>query len=275
MIKYKKAKELLDSVSEDLEAYADSGLIDNSRLYKIIRRCNAMLGEKINPEKEEIIIINNYKGRLPDDFQNMNFAFICRHKKANISFPSGFHVEYKTLCENKATCSPSLSQCGKDYVIVQKCNDEFVEYSKFDNVRVTTRSFKFCSTSCPNMWSSCDATIDISEDGWIKTNFQSGVLYINYVGSMEDCDGDLLILDHPMVEPYYEASVTNQIFKSLVRNKSSDVVELYKDSKMELSLAQTRAISFISVSGYDEIKDLFMAQRRRFLNKYFTPIDGA
>lgn len=275
MIKYRKAREIIDQVAEDLGSYDDQGLIDYSKLYKVIRKCNAVLGEKINPEKTEMVTISNYRGRLPEDFSNLNYALLCKTKKFNVTAPSGFQVEYKTLCEKKnGKCNPCLKECDNEHVIIQKCKEDWLEFSDLISVRVTTKSFKHCHASCPNLFVTHGTYIDIGDDGVITANFKEGDLFISYVGSMEDEDEDLLVIDHPLIEPYYEASLINQVLKLLLYNKEADVAQIYQDSLRDMGRARTQAISFYQTSGYTEIQNLFQAQRERLYNKYFAPIMG-
>jgi len=272
MIKYKKASIILTQVAEDLSSYDDAGQIDPTKFYKILRRCNATLGLKLNPEKQAMVTVKNFKARLPEDFTVLNFAFLCQVKKINVTLPSGFHIELQNSFNWKLKDgSCCLFEKQFETVIIQKCEEKFQEFSKFDIVRVTSNSS--CTDQCPNFFSRSTSTITV-KDGWIITNFRDGDLYLDYVGSMEDEDGDLLVLDDPNVEAYYEASVINQFFKLLYRNKEQDVQQLYLDSVRDLERTKISAIKYVNMPEYTEVRDLFQAQRIRLWNKYFLPIAG-
>lgn len=273
MIKYRKGRELLDQVADDLSSYDDGGMIDYSKLYKVLRTCNATLGEKINPEKDDVLSVENYRCRIPEDFLNLNYSLVCTNKKINITPPAGFQIEYESVCDlSSRFCSPCYSEDSSACSIVQKVNEQYYEFTDVKLVQVNSKSFKHCAPQCPNFYVNSGYVIEIGDNGWITTNFESGNLYVNYVSDLQDDDGDLLILDHPLVEPYYEAAVTSKILKGIVYNKDAEVAELYKDSLRHLSNARTEAIKFISISGYTEIRDLWLSQRRRFYNKFFAPI---
>lgn len=273
MIKYRKGRELLDQVSEDLISYDEGGMIDYSTLYKVLRRCNSTLGEKINPDREDVLSVENYKARIPEDFLNLNYALVCTTKKVNVTPPSGFLIEYEETCNLPYKfCSPCYSKNESNYTICQKINEQYFEFDDIKLVQVNTKSFKHCSERCPNLTVRSSYHIEIGDNGWITTNFESGNLYINYVGEMQDEDGDLLILDHPLVEQFYESAVTAHILKSAHYNKEGDYEGLYRDSLRTLSNHRSGAISFVSLSGYDEFRGLMQSQRKRFYNKYFGPI---
>jgi hypothetical protein len=273
MIKYKPASVILDQVAEELSSYDDQGMIDYGKLYKIIRKCNAILGLKLNPEKQIMLSVKNFKVKLPEDFESLNFAFLCQTKKINVTLPSGFQVEYKDVSswKQKSCC---IWQCETETVIFEKTKEEWQSFSKFDIVRVNSSSMGQCAHQCPNFFSRSQSMISIGQDGWISTNFETGDLYLNYVGSMENEDGDLMVLDHPIVEAYYEAAVTAHIFKLIYRNKEDDVQQLYADAVIEKSRAEKVATSLVNMPEYTEIRDVAQAQRVRHFNKYVLPITG-
>lgn len=273
MIKYKKASLILDQVAEELNSYDEAGLIDFTKLYKVLRKCNSVLGQRINPEKQDVLTIKNFKVQLPDDFESLNLAFLCHTKKINVTPPSGFHIEYKNLCEwNSTSCGSWERDC--ETVIYQKCNEQWREFSHFDLVRVSQASYSKCGSQVPNFFSKSGNIINIGQDGWITTTFRDGDLYLSYVGSMEDEDGDLLVLDHPITESYYEAAVIHHIFKLMYRNKEDDVQQLYHDALREMEKARIKAEMFVNMTGYDELRDLYQSQRTRLWNKFALPIVG-
>lgn len=274
-MKYRKAREIIDQVAEDLSSYDDEGLIDYSKLYKIIRRCNSTLGFRINPELQEIVHIKSYKGYLPEDFITLNYAFLCKSKQVNVSVSQGFQVEYKTLCQNKKNkCSPCVSDHCGDYAIYQLLDDNWTQYTQMEVIRINPKSFNKCATQCPNMFSRTANEFQIEDDGSITTTFENGHLYLNYMGDMEDEEGDLLVLDDPNVEPYYESELIRQILKTVTYNKDGDVAQLYGDAKIEAARAKFNAINYVNTWGYDEIRNTFQAEKKKLYRKFFSPILG-
>lgn len=270
---YRKGRELIDQVAEDLSSYDDQGLIDYSKLYKILRRCNATLGLRINPEKTEMIQIKEYKGYVPEDFKVLNHAFLCKEKVYDVCAPKKVYVEYQTLCTgDKKTCSPCLTEDCGDYAIYQLLDDNWTQFKQLEVCRATTKSFNKCTTSCPNLFSKSGNEFEIQDDGTVVTNFQNGHLYINYMGTLEDSDEDLLVLDDPLVEPYYEAELTRQILKFIAYNKDGDVANIYGDAKIEASRAKITAISYVNAIGYKELQETYKAERDKLFAQYFRPI---
>lgn len=274
MIKYRKAKEIIDQVADDLSSYDDQGLIDYGHLYRILRRCNETLGHKLNPSKEEIVHIKNHRGSLPNDFLSLNFSFVCTTKQVNVTPPKGFQIEYKTLCTRSGKCNPCLTECDNDYAIFQLLDDNWTQYKNLEVVGVSSKSSPRCAADCLNFGARSEKMIDIGEDGLVTTTFPAGELYLNYVGSMENDDEDLLVIDDALVEPYYEAELTKYILKSILYNKDGDVADLYKDAKIDAARAKIDALRYVATPGYTEIVNLWKSQRTRLYNKYFLPILG-
>ena len=275
-MKYRKASEIIDQVAEDLSSYDDQGLIDYSKLYKVIRKCNATLGERINPEKQEMIEIKTFKGYMPSDFSSLNYAFKCTKETTTVcNPPAGFQIEYKTCsqCVEKK-CSPCVSDCTGTYQIYQLLDDCWTQFTNLQVCRVTPRSAKSCDARCPNQFANSHEEFDIDSNGMITSNFENGTLYINYVGTMEDSDEELLVIDDPNIEPYYENELIKQVLKTVVYNKDADVSQIYGDAKIEASRARTHALNYVSMFGYDEIRKSFQAERKRMYSKYFSPILG-
>lgn len=271
MIKYKKAKILIDQVAEDLDSYADNGLIDYSKLYKVLRRCNGDLGQRINPEKQAVIHIVNYRGMLPEDFVALNYALVCSTKRVNSTPPKGFQIEYETLCKNGSTCG--LHDCDPDYAVYQLLDDEWTQYIDLEAVRLSPKSYSRCTETCMNTKVHSPKILEINPDGSVTTTFK-GDVYINYVGSMEDDDNDLLVIDHEQVEGFYEAALIRAILKSAHYNKYDDVQHLYQDAKREYDIAKSLAVRFVNTPGYRELVDTVQAERTKVYNKYFKTILG-
>lgn len=273
-MKYRKAKEIIDQVADDLNSYDAQGLIDPSHLYKILRRCNESLGHKINPSKQTVVHVKNYRSVLPDDFVELNLAFMCTKQTVNVTPPKGFQIEYRTTCLGQKSCNPCLTECNNEFVIYQLLDENWTQFVNLSTVAINQRSVSKCNSQCPNMWVNSDKMIDIAEDGTITTTFQNGELYLNYVGSMEDADEDLLVIDDALIEPYYEHELTKYILKWALYNKTADVAELYRDAKIEASRAKIDAMHYVNTPGYAEMNELWKSQRTELYNKYFRPILG-
>lgn len=91
--------------------------------------------------------------------------------------------------------------------------EEYRTYTRF--FPLTIRSGSSVQCDCPNI---NQKAIDIAEikDGYLLTSFEAGKVYLNYLGAMEDEEGNLLVLDHPYCNEYYEYALKQRILENMV-----------------------------------------------------------
>lgn len=78
--KYRTFDDLMDSVKIDLYSWDLEGLINPQQLIKVALRVNYDLGVKINSSRSKAIEITKGKGKLPQDFDILNFALVCEDR---------------------------------------------------------------------------------------------------------------------------------------------------------------------------------------------------
>lgn len=272
-ISYITFDQLMSSVESDLSNLTDNGMINRGNYIKVVRKVNESIGLKINKERETVLKVTNYKADLPDDFMNLQLAFICGEVK-QYSLPGtifGTHTEDREGCVALGCKTPDrvcLNECGGAFWVAQIYKERTINVNSLVPVRLTKRSLKFCSDDCLNYnFPNSGYEIDIDENQ-IVTNFREGDLYINYLSDMVDGEGNVLVLDHPMLTPYYEYSVKKHIFENLLVNGDAAVAQTWQMLKQEMKEAKFEAINFVNTPEYTEIQEFYQANRKRFYNKY-------
>lgn len=129
---------------------------------------------------------------------------------------------------------------------------------------------------CPNLY------FNTPNQGWIKDDFLYTTLntckvYINYQGSLEDENGDLLVPDHPLLNEYYEYALKQRILENLYMN-GEDVVRKIELIEQRYRVARNQALSLVNTPNFEEMKKLWWANRRAQYGKYYDmfksyPID--
>lgn len=277
-LKYKTFNELLDDVSIDLSVYSQEGMIDPSQLIKIVQKCNYDLGLKIHQEKEELLDIEHGKVKLPSDFYILNHALACYRYKVKSEVPMGRHTEdvlipeccpkceepkYECNCPCPQKCKVS---CNEEYQVVQTIKHEVRIYDETEMIRFTGKHLSKC---CPNKDYSCGKHGEI-KNGYIYLNIKNGKIYINYEGSLEDEDGNLLLLDHPMINEYYEYALKTRIVENLYLN-GENVQEKLSFLKQELRVARNNALGIINTPDFKDIKDVHDFNKKAMYQKYYKP----
>lgn len=263
----------MSSVESDLSMFSDNGMIDQGKVIKVIRRVNEDLGLKINKERQAVVEVANNKADLPVDFMFLQIATMCvsaiYHRPGEIF--GGFTEEKNCTEEFPVTCNTRNSvcsnECGGKFWVTQTFKDRTVRFKEFLPIRVLNKSVKYCSSHCPNLHNTCDNHIEIT-DGEIVANFEKGVLYLNYLADMTNEEGEVIILNHPLVRDYYEYAVKKHLLENWMLNSEADVAEKLKYIKQELYESRLRALNFINTIEYSEIQETFTANRKRFYHRY-------
>ena len=107
------------------------------------------------------------------------------------------------------------------------------------------------------------------KNGFIHVNFDEGVIYVNYQSLMEDDDGNLLILDHPYCNEYYEYAIKQRIYENLFMS-GENVANHLQLMEQKLRGARANALSFVNTPDFREMKDLWEMNRRAQYHNYYN-----
>lgn len=295
-LKYRTFQELLDEVSLDLRTYSNEGMIEPAQLIKIAQKVNYDLGLRINQTKCDILEIHNGKAQLPDNFYVLNYAMLCSKYKLIQEIPSGRHTEdvqvdlskfpggscnrcFKpNICAdefpvpdscNKNYCDCKkiyTNSCGETFTVIQQLGGHVIRtYDEFEYL--TFKPGRFVDRRCHNNRISSRHEAEI-KDGFIFTNLNHGKLFISYEANLEDDDGNLLVLDHPMINEYYEYTLKQRILENLYFN-GEDVVQKMQLVEQRLRPARNNALSIVNTPDFQELQDIHNSNRRYMYNKYY------
>jgi len=289
--KYRTFDELLNDVTIDFSAYALEGMVQPQQLIKVAIRVNYDLGLRIHRTKDAVIEVEHNKSQLPSDFKYLNYAWVCGNYKVVNTPPSGTHIDTtqpkyvpapdggdvgpcddptcKDVCVVK-NCEGSKNE--NEYMLIQRIGaEQYREYSEFFPLRIknhATGGAKFCEDFCPNI---NEQSLDIAEirGKHLITNFKSGKVYLNYQGSMENEEGDLLVLDHPYCNEYYEYALKERILENMLFNGENVSQQM---SLIQLKLKQSRnnALGFVNTPDFKEMQKIWEVNRRAQYHNYYN-----
>jgi hypothetical protein len=280
---YRTFSQLMEDVSIDFSTYALEGLIEPQQLIKVATRVNYDLGLKIHRTKEVIIDVEHGRGQLPMDFKYINYAFRCGSYTINNTMPSGTHIE--TFNDVPYVPAPGqISPCNtddtcKDVCVIKTCNDKnthqlvqrvgpsnFRTFSDWTELRIKGVNDKVCY--CPSLGAQA---LDIAEikDGFLITTFRTGKIYISYQGDMVNSDGDLLVLDQPYCNEYYEYAIKQRILENMVW-QGENVSQQLQLIEGRLRAARNNALSFVNTPDFAEMRKLWTMNRRAQYHNYYN-----
>lgn len=280
IVKYRTFDDLMNEVKTDFFTYEMEGMIEPSQLIKIAQKVNYDLGLRIHSEKQRVLDICDGKVRLPDDFYVLTLALLCADFRIKEEVIQGRHTENvivdptATCCsrcnEPEPTCSCEITYTVCDDVhvkVVERKNFITKEYSEFRRLRI--RPAKAVDPICsrkPHGHDWLDAEL---KNGFLYVpGIEQGKVYLNYLGNMEDDDGNLLVLDHPMVNEYYEYAIKQRILENLYMN-GEDVSQKISLIEGRLRPARNNALSMVNTPNFQEMYEVWKMNREAMYGKYY------
>ena len=120
---------------------------------------------------------------------------------------------------------------------------------------------------CPNLY------YNTNNQGWIKggflfTTFDTGKVYLNYQGAMEDDEGNLLVPDHDLLNEYYEYAFKQRIMENLYLN-GEDVAQRMQIIEQRVRAARSQALSLVNTPNFREMADMWWVNRKAMYSKYY------
>ena len=199
-------------------------------------------------------------------------AHPCNQTAAcDLNFPvvDPIPTSYDPLNPYGDTCIPPrvFMNCkGEKYELIQVINSGNVRvYSRLIPLRMKASQEIDCD--CPNLY------VNAANEGWIKggflfTTFDTGKVYLNYQGQMEDDAGNLLVPDHDLINEYYEYAFKARILENLYIN-GEDVAQRMQLIEQRLKTARNNALSVVNTPNFKELEQMWWTNRKAMYSKYY------
>ena len=279
-LKYRTFDQLLGEVSTDFKMYNNEGLIEPAELIKVAQRVNYDLGLRIHKTKETVLEIEKGKAKLPGDFYVLNTAVLCGKYKIQQPVIAGSQRE-DIWVETCRKCAGPVGQCGcedkylmgvqthgdsnGEIVLIEKIKSEVRVYENFERIHMADGKMLKPSGDMSHNPSTPSGEI---RNGFIYTNLSEGKVYINYEGNLEDLDGNLLVLDHPMINEYYEYALKSRILENLFIN-GEDVSQRMQLIEQRLKGARNNALTIVNTPDFSEMYQLWQLNRKAQYYRYY------
>ncbi len=170
-----------------------------------------------------------------------------------------------SCCSNPDSCT--LNCNGELVQLTQVLNFETRNYRRIQPIRITQNT-EDLNGNCPNLyWDSVMTAV--LKDGWLYTSFDSGKVYLNYQGHLEDEEGNLLVVDHDMINEYYEYALKQRIIENLVMNDEEMNPNKIQLIEQRYRAARNNALSIVNTPNFGELKELYQANRNAQYSKYY------
>jgi len=273
--KYKTFDQLLSDVTTDFYSFDLEGMIDPQQLIKVAQRVNYELGLRIYSPKDAVLNIEKGKARLPLDFYVLNYANLCGKYTVLEPVLSGTQIEERILDpsytnDNPCSVKPCVSACGNYVNLVQTLKSEVRTYEVFYPLNI--KQGKLVSLDCPNLKVDSVNSAYL-KDGFLYTDLEQAVVHINYMGNLEDEQGNLLVYDNPLINEFYEYALKQRILENLYLN-GEDVSQRISLIEQRLRAARNNALTITNMPDYEELKNVWETNRKAMYGKYYAMFKG-
>jgi len=106
------------------------------------------------------------------------------------------------------------------------------------------------------------------KNGFLCTNIPYASVFINYQSLMEDDEGNLLVMDHPMINEYYEYAIKQRILEDLFMSDES-VSNKLSLVENRLRVSRNNALSMINTPDFKELKKVWEMNRVSMYYRYY------
>jgi hypothetical protein len=280
--KYRTFNQLLEDVTIDFSTYALEGMIEPQQLIKVATRVNYDLGLRIHRTKEVVLDVEHGKAKLPTDFAYLNYVFLCGEYTIADRQPSGTHIE----TFNDVPYVPAPGESGpcedaecRDVCVIKTCSDtnqhqlvqrigpaHYRTFTAFRPLRIQNVNDKVCD--CPNVGEQAPDIAEI-KDGFLITSFTTGKVYMSFQGAMEDHEGNLLVLDHPYCNEYYEYALKQRILENMMF-AGENVGNQMGLIEGRLRAARNNALGFVNTPDFAEMRKVWTMNRRAQYHNYYN-----
>jgi hypothetical protein len=291
-LEYRTYDELLSAVLSDVSSIDQEGLANPQDLIKIAQKINKELGLKLLRDKHTVLEVSKNKVRLPLDLYVLNYAFVLHDKEIiQDDQRQGIHTEERIVPKDcipgfPSTCGDTelpnsvddcirITECGETYELVQtigKTSHRYKTFSKLyldENPLIDPEFQKLLTQDNILIHNPNAKQSGYIKQGWLFTNFDEGKVYLNYSNNMEDDEGNLLVLDHPIINEYYETSFKVRILENMML-QGEQVGDMIKYFDQRRRNARIEARNVVFTPEFTEIQQVWQNNRRNKYNRYYS-----
>jgi hypothetical protein len=309
-LNYRTYDQLLAEIQSDFKKYYLEDFINPQEFIKVAKRCNAELGLRIFKTKEVVIDIEKGKGKLPNNFQVLNFTFLLINHFIVEPLISGTHVEKINLgpiynpgnWQDVNLCDPGnipaeivnnpvlqdCGECGTNFQscsckpvgdVTLNCNGDYValvqRFKFHTRTWRTLRSIRMINSPDvvdPDCPNKTWQSTDTAyiRDGFIYPSFKTGKLYLNYQGMMEDDEGNLVVPDHDLLNEFYEYAIKQRVLENMIMNGETVNSNQIQIIETRLKAARNNAYSLVNTPDFNELRRIWEINRKAQYHNFYT-----
>jgi hypothetical protein len=269
---------IYSTVKEELKSYFDTGAVDDLMFPTYTDKCLRKLGRATYVISEELLNVDDFEARLPDNFFAVREAWLCTsvngypYRSANSFYSQAASedtiqvspiISGGRACTNYECHDPNCNgECMPELIqAVYKTNNELnISYKREYLLKPGNISVKGkCSLDCANFGSSAPDSFDIRDNKFV-TNFRHGKVYLIFYATEYDNLGNQMIPDNYRIREYIEAFIKYKVFETL-SNQVND--ETFDQIQKKLAYyKQLAEEAYIMADIEIKKQDVYAKQRR-------------
>lgn len=241
------------TIKEELKSYFDSGAVDDLMFPTYVDKCLRKLGRGTYSITGDILHIEDFQARLPDNFYAVREAWLCTEVQGNpYQSSNSFYSQAATSSTIQITpmtvnnmsclnptcvdgcddCMPQLVQAVyktnnsvvssyiRQYLLkpgnisaMNNCDVNYIDEWDAYNRSMNARQF--------TPYSSAYDSFDIRDNKFV-TNFRQGVVNLVFYAIEHDGEGVQLIPDNYRIMEYIEAFIKYKVFETLTNQVTDE-----------------------------------------------------
>ena len=278
------------TVKEEFKSYFDTGAVDDLLFPTYLDKCLRKLGRSSYVISEQLLYIEDFEARLPDNFFAVREAWLCTsipgypYQTANSFYSQAASLTTIQVspvisggapCTN-LQCTTGCPECMPELIqAVYKTNQQVaVEYHRQYLLKPGNISVKaHCDLQCANFGSSAADSFDIRDNKFV-TNFRNGVVHLVFYSTAYDGMGNELIPDNYRIREFVEAFIKYKMIETLT-NQTND--ETFNQLQTKLAYYKQQADEAFIMADIEVKKQDSWAKQRRIIqdlnrfNRYELP----
>jgi hypothetical protein len=237
-------------IKEEMKSYYDTGAIDDLLFPIYTNKCLNKLGKSSYVIEEEILHMEDFEARLPDNFYAVREAWLCTVVNGfPVQSANSFYSQAASLqtiqvspvisggkaCTNVECQDSNCPGCMPEFIqAVYKTNNTFNHTFKREYLlkpgNISTK--KHCSLHCANFGASGPDSFDIRDNKFF-TNFRNGHVHlIFYATEYDSCDNQL-IPDNYRIKEFIELFIKYKMFETLCNQVNDETFNQLSQKKQE------------------------------------------
>jgi len=229
------------TVKEEFKSYFDTGAVDDLMFPTYLNKCLNKLGRSSYAIVPQMLYIDHFEARLPDNFYAVREAWLCTNVNG---FPVQTANSFYSQAASQTTIqvSPVISggkacqnvDCANDSCDGTQCMPALIQAVYKTNNAVTQTfhkqyllrpgnisSHKHCSLDCANFGSNAPDSFDIRDNKFV-VNFRHGHVYLLMYVTDYDNIGNQLIPDNYRIKEFVEHFIKYKVVETLTNQVNDE-----------------------------------------------------